>query len=175
MAVIPLCTAPHACLSTPTQAVDKIDKDILKLLDDMLDTMHANNGIGLAANQVGISKRIAVIDLDEDPSHMDHPRPLKLINPELVWASKESEPLDQGCLSVPEHLCTVKRPKEVKVKYLDEFGTQREIHGVGLMAHCLQHEIDHLNGTLIIDYLSRLKKQMALRRLVKINKRADQE
>ena len=173
MAVLALCTAPNSCLSTPTKTVAKIDKDILKLLDDMLDTMKANNGIGLAANQVGIAKRLAVIDLDDDPSQTGHPQPLKLINPELVWTSKENVPLEQGCLSVPEQCCEVERPKEVKVKYTDEKGQTQEILGVGLMAHCLQHEIDHLDGKLIIDYLSQLKKKMVVRKLLKLQKRSD--
>lgn len=172
MSVLPLCLAPNPCLSTPTKKVAKIDKETLKLLGDLLDTMRANNGIGLAANQVGISKRLAVIDLDDDPSHVDHPRPLKLINPEVIWASKEKEPLDQGCLSVPEQCCEVTRPKEVKVKYTDEKGNTQEIHGLGLMAHCLQHEIDHLDGKLIIDHLSQLKKKLALRKLSKYHKRS---
>ncbi|MEN8236263.1 MAG: peptide deformylase [Pseudomonadota bacterium] len=173
MSVLPLCTAPHPCLVTPTQKVTNIDKEILKLLDDMLDTMHENDGIGLAANQVGISKRLAVIDLGDEPSHTNHPRPLKLINPQLIWAAKEKVPLEQGCLSVPEHCCEVIRPKEVKVKYTNEKGSEQEIHGTGLMAHCLQHEIDHLEGKLIIDYLSQLKKKMALRRLSKLRKQSE--
>ncbi len=167
MAKIPLCYAPHPCLSTPTKPVQQIDSDILALLDEMLATMYAHEGIGLAANQVGVDKRLAVIDLGSNPAHKNHPRPLKLINPEIIWASEDSEPLQQGCLSVPGHYCDITRAKEVRIRYTDEFGKTQEIHGVGLMAHCLQHEMDHLNGRLIIDYLSKLKRQLAIRKVAK--------
>jgi len=173
MAVLPLCTAPHPCLSTATEFVESIDDDILQLLEDMVATMYANNGIGLAANQIGVAKRLAVIDLDEDLSQANLPQPLKLINPQLIWASPQRECLVQGCLSVPEQYCEITRSVEVRVKYIDESGNTKEIHGKGLMAHCLQHEIDHLDGTLIIDHLSPLKRKMALSKLAKIRNRSE--
>ncbi len=167
MTVLPLCIAPDPKLATKCTPVTKVDDEIRQLLDDMLETMYANDGVGLAANQVGITKRIAVMDLadiEEDP------QPIKMINPEIIWTSEEQVPMPQGCLSVPEHFDSVTRPEKVKAKYLDENGNPQEIEADGFLAVCIQHEVDHLNGILYIDHLSSLKRKLIMRKVRKKHK-----
>ena len=167
MTVLNLTIAPDSCLSTKCEKVDEITDEIRTLLDDMLETMHANHGCGLAANQVGINKQLVVIDISDNE---EEPQPIKLINLELLWASEEKEPFGQGCLSVPFHSSNIVRSKRVKVRYMDETGKTQEIEAEGYLAHCLQHEIDHINGTLIIDHISSLKRKMAIRKIAKAQK-----
>lgn len=143
--------------------VEKIDENIINTLDIMLDTMYKNRGIGLAANQIGLSKRMVVIDLQEN----DEKNPIYLINPEIVWKSEETCVDEEGCLSVPFAKADVKRFKQVKVKYLDKEGKEQLVEADGLFAVCLQHEIDHLNGILYIDYLTKLKRDNIIRKIKK--------
>ena len=136
-------------------------------MDDMLETMYDAPGIGLAAIQVGVPKRLLVLDVARE----DEPRkPQYFVNPEIVWVSDEDVSAEEGCLSVPEHYADVERPAEVKVRYLDYDGAAQEIHADGLLAVCLQHEIDHLDGILFIDKLTALKRNMILRKLLKLKK-----
>jgi peptide deformylase len=139
---------------------------------DMLETMYAAPGIGLAAPQVGVGLRVIVLDVAREG---EPKAPMKLANPEIVWASDDDASYEEGCLSVPEHYAEVVRPRAVKVRYLDEGGAAREIEAEGLLATCLQHEIDHLDGILFLDHLSALKRNMILRKLLKEKKRGDEK
>ncbi len=167
MALLPIIVAPDPRLKVKAKPVAKVDDRIRKLLDDMVETMHAAPGIGLAAPQVGETLRILVIDLakDDEPS-----KPMKFVNPEIVWASDDQKPWEEGCLSLPDQFAEVERPSEVKVRYLDETGAKQELHATGLMAVCLQHEMDHLEGVLFVDHISALRRNMILRKLVKTKK-----
>lgn len=163
MALLEILEAPDPRLSTVCRPVERIDADLLRLLDDMLETMYAAPGIGLAAPQVGQLVRACVIDLGK-PEERD---PMFLINPEATWRSDESVVEEEGCLSLPEHFGQVPRPDQVRVRFLDRAGTQREVEGQGLLARCLQHEIDHLDGILFVDHLSTLRRTLILRKLQK--------
>jgi len=167
MAFLPILTAPDPLLKRTSQPVDRVDGDIRRLTDDMLATMYAAPGIGLAAVQVGVLKRVIVIDIAREG---EPPAPLRLVNPEVVWVSDEDAKYDEGCLSVPEHYAEVRRPAEAKVRYLDLEGEIRELHATGFLATVVQHEIDHLDGILFIDHLSQLKRNMILRKLLKAKK-----
>jgi peptide deformylase len=171
MALLPILTAPHPVLKQPAQPVAVVDDRLRQLMEDMLETMYAAPGIGLAAPQVGVSQRVIVVDVAEKGS----PRqPLRLVNPELIWVSDEDSTYQEGCLSVPEHYGDVVRPAAIRVRYCDETGATRELAADGLLATCIQHEIDHLDGILFIDHLSALKRNMILRKLLK-NKRLSAE
>jgi peptide deformylase len=170
MALLPILTAPDPRLKKKAQPVEKVDDGIRQLMADMLETMYAAPGIGLAAPQVGVGQRVLVLDVAREG---EPPNPLKIVNPEIVWASDDDAAYEEGCLSVPEHYAEVVRPRAVKVRYLDEAGAQREIEAEGLLATCLQHEIDHLDGVLFIDHLSALKRNMILRKLLKEKKAAE--
>ena len=166
MALLDILEAPDPRLSTVCQPVERIDADLLRLLDDMLETMHASPGIGLAAPQVGHLKRACVIDLGKDAGRA----PLFLINPEVTWQSDAIAVEEEGCLSLPEQFGQVARAQQVRVSFLDRTGARREVEGEGLLARCLQHEIDHLNGVLFIDHISRLKRDMVVRKFRKMAK-----
>ena len=167
MALLSIIVAPDPRLKVKAKPVARVDDRIRKLLDDMVDTMHAAPGIGLAGPQVGEALRLLVIDIAKDGEPSD---PRKFINPEIVWASDDKLLWEEGCLSLPDHFAEVERPKEVKVRYLDEKGAKQEIHAKGLLAICLQHEMDHLDGVLFVDYISALRRNMILRKLVKSKK-----
>lgn len=167
MALLPIIVAPDPRLKIKAKKVAKVDDKIRKLLSDMVDTMHAAPGIGLAAPQVGADLRLIVIDVAGDG---DEPEPQKFVNPEIVWASPETQPWEEGCLSLPEQFADVERAKEIKVSYLDETGAKKELHATGLQAICLQHEMDHLDGVLFVDHISTLRRNMILRKLVKYKK-----
>jgi len=167
MAILPILTAPDPLLKRTSQPVDRVDGDLRRLTDDMLETMYRAPGVGLAAPQVGVLKRVIVVDIARD----DEPRaPLRLFNPEVVWVSDEDAKYEEGCLSVPEHYAEVTRPAEAKVRYIDVENEIRELHATGFLATVVQHEIDHLDGVLFIDHLSQLKRNMILRKLVKARK-----
>ena len=170
MAVLTILTAPDPRLKIKAAPVQAVDDDLRKLMDDMVQTMYAAKGIGLAATQVGVNKRIVVMDLahDGEPPQVRH-----YVNPELIWVSDEKEVFNEGCLSVPDQYDDVERPARVKARFLDYNGQPQEIEADGLLADCLQHEIDHLNGVLFIDHLSRLKRSMILKRLEKIRRFAN--
>jgi peptide deformylase len=164
MAILPLVKAPDPRLKAKTAPVKDIDGKLKRFMDDMLETMKDAKGIGLAANQVGVLKRVAVIDLDPGGAKS---QPYYLVNPRIVETSSELATYNEGCLSVPDFWEDVKRPAKLTVEYEDEKGKTQVIQADGLMATCLQHEIDHLNGMLFIDHLSRLKRSMALRKSAK--------
>src|SRR5579862_2117300 len=164
MAILPIIAAPDPRLQRQAKPVEKVDASVRKLMDDMLETMYAAPGIGLAAPQVGVLKRVIVVDCAKAE---EKPQPYKLANPEILWQSEELLTNNEGCLSLPEHYADVTRPAEVKVRYLDEQNEIRELHAKGLLATCIQHEIDHLEGTLFVDHISALKRNIILRKLVK--------
>ncbi|MGE0717071.1 MAG: peptide deformylase [Alphaproteobacteria bacterium] len=170
MATMPILVAPDPRLKVKAKPVETVDESTRTLMDDMLETMYAAPGIGLAAPQVGVAKRVIVLDLARE----GEPRqPMRFVNPEIVWASDEDAEHNEGCLSVPEHYADVVRPAEVKVRFLDEKGERREVHATDLLATCLQHEIDHLDGILFIDHISALRRNMILRKLLKARRTED--
>lgn len=164
MTVLPLVIAPDDRLKIPSEPVRNIDNAIRTLLNDMLDTMYANEGIGLAAVQVGVHKRMIVIDIGVREGKRT---PIKLINPEIIELSKEASVYNEGCLSFPDQFSQVERPAKVSVRYTDEQGVSRDLHANGILATCLQHEIDHMNGIVFVDHISSLKRDMILRKLKK--------
>jgi peptide deformylase len=167
MAILPIITAPDPRLAKKAKPVAKVDASVRKLMDDMLETMYDAPGIGLAAPQVGALLRVIVVDCAKDG---DKPEPYRIANPEILWTSDESVTYNEGCLSLPEHYADVVRPAEVKLRYLDEQNEIRELHAKGLLATCIQHEIDHLEGTLFVDHISALKRSMILRKLTKLKR-----
>jgi len=167
MAKRTILTAPDPRLKEVAKDVEKVDGEIRRLADDMLDTMYDAEGIGLAATQIGVALRVVVMDLAQKEGKNE---PQVFINPKITWASEEIETFEEGCLSVPDIWDEVKRPAKVRCDYLDRDGQPQSVEADGLLADCLQHEIDHLNGMLFIDHLSRLKRSMALKKLAKAKK-----
>ena len=164
MSLRQILTEPNKILREKSLFVEKIDEDLQKLMDDMLETMYAAPGIGLAAIQVGIPKRVIVLDI----AQKDGPRnPMFFINPEITERSKNNLTYEEGCLSVPGQFADIDRPDKCHIKYLDYHGQPKEIKAEGMLATCIQHEIDHLEGILFIDYLSKLKKSMIVKKLSK--------
>lgn len=169
MAIRPILILPDPRLRQVSEPVKAIDGDIRRLIDDMFDTMYDAPGIGLAAIQVGVPKRVVVADLakkDEPPARQ------AFINPEILESSEELSLYEEGCLSIPEIHEDVERPARVRVRYLDHDGKPQEVEAEGLLATCLQHEIDHLNGVLFIDHISKLKRDRTLKKFVKAAKRS---
>ncbi|MGQ9365545.1 peptide deformylase [Azospirillum sp. ST 5-10] len=164
MATLPILIAPDPRLKQKAKPVDAVDARIAKLMDDMLETMYDANGIGLAAPQVGVLERVIVVDVHERD---EPPSPLQMANPEIVWSSDEIVPCEEGCLSIPDQYAEVMRPKAVRVRYLDKRNEVQELAADGMLGVCIQHEIDHLNGTLFVDRLSLLKRNMIMRKLQK--------
>jgi peptide deformylase len=169
MAIRKIVTIPDPVLKQVSKPVEAVDDALRTLMNDMLETMYDAPGIGLAAIQVGEPLRVLVMDLaGEDEA----PAPRYFVNPEIVWQSEELASYQEGCLSVPEQFADVDRPAEVRVTFLDYDGQPQEIHATGLLATCIQHEMDHLNGILFIDHLSRMKRDMIVRKLSKARKAA---
>ncbi len=164
MAKLDIIIAPDPRLKLACAPVAKVDAALRKLMDDMLETMYAAPGIGLAAPQVGVTKRIIVVDA---AAKGEPPQPYRMANPEIVWASDEDNTYNEGCLSLPEHYADVVRPKAVRVRYLDHENELRELAADRLLATCVQHEMDHLDGILFVDHISALKRNMILRKLLK--------
>jgi peptide deformylase len=164
MAIKTILTEPNKILRQISNPVDHVGEEEQKLMDDMLETMYAAPGIGLAAIQIGIPKRIIIMDISREKENKN---PLHFINPEIVWKADEDIVYEEGCLSVPNQFAEINRPKECHVKYLDYFGQPQLLKAEGLLATCIQHEIDHLEGILFIDYLSKLKKTMIIKKLSK--------
>jgi peptide deformylase len=164
MALLPIITAPDPRLKVKARPVTAVDGKIRRLMDDMLETMYGSIGIGLAAPQVGETSRVIVIDVAREG---EKPQPLKLANPEILWRSDELMTCNEGCLSLPEHYAEVTRPERIRLRYLDYQNEIREMEASGLLATCLQHEIDHLDGILFVDHISSLKRGMILRKLAK--------
>jgi peptide deformylase len=172
MTVRTILTAPDPTLAKVSKPVARVDDAVRRLMDDMLETMVAADGIGLAAPQIGVLKRVIVIDVSRKGAEM---KPLKLANPEIIDASDDDILYEEGCLSVPEHYAEVTRPARVTVRYLDEQNEIRELKAEGVLSVCIQHEIDHLDGVLFIDRISSLRRSMILRKLVKARKQAATE
>jgi peptide deformylase len=172
MALRDIIILPDKRLRQVSKPVAKIGDDVRQLVADMFQTMYEAPGIGLAAIQVGVPSRVVVMDLSKRETEAE---PKVLINPEITWWSEEKSPYEEGCLSIPEVHEDVERPARVKVKYLDLDGTAHEEDAEGLFATCIQHEVDHLNGVLFIDHISRLKRDRIIKKFTKAAKRAEKE
>lgn len=174
MSVLPILEIPDPRLRDVAVPVETVDDDVRRLIDDMFDTMYDARGIGLAATQVGVTRRVVVIDLQEGEDADGKPvrDPHAFVNPEVVWASEELTKYNEGCLSIPEQYAEVERPARCRVTWLDRDGKAHEEEMDGLMATCMQHEIDHLNGVLFIDHISRLKRDMIVKKLNKMRRAA---
>lgn len=169
MAKLKVYEYPHPVLKQKAEKVGGVDDEMRKFLDDMLETMYAENGCGLAAPQVGVSKRVVVIDIAHEG---EEPNPLYMVNPEIIWKSEEKEVCEEGCLSLPTLRAEVERPASVRIKYLDYNGDECELCAKDFLAVAVQHELDHLDGVLYIDHVSRLKRQMLIKKLNKIRSEA---
>ena len=170
MAKKQILTIPDPLLRKVSEPVTSVNTEVKNLMDDMLETMYAAPGIGLAAVQVGVLKRIIVIDLSKDGQKKD---PLFIVNPQITFKSDELISYEEGCLSIPNQFAEVKRPSSCKVNFLDYNGKKREMNADGLLATCIQHEVDHLNGVLFIDHLSKLKKDIIIKKTKKQRKEID--
>ncbi|WDI32851.1 peptide deformylase [Hyphococcus flavus] len=164
MAIRPIITAPDPLLREVSKPVDKVDDELRSLMDDMLETMYDAPGIGLAAIQIGVPKRVIVMDLAGED---EEPEPRYFVNPEILDPSEDMRLYEEGCLSVPEFFDEVERPARCRVKYLDYDGNEQILDAEGMLAVCIQHEMDHLEGVLFIDHLSRLKRERILKKLKK--------
>ncbi len=171
MTVLPIIVAPDPRLKIKATPVDAVDDDVRQLMDDMLDSMYAAHGIGLAAPQVGDTRRVIVVDVAREN---EDPQPMCLANPQIVAVSDNDREHEEGCLSLPDHYAAVVRPDQVRIRYLDRDNDIREIEAEGMLATCIQHEIDHLDGLLFVDHVSALKRNMILRKLQKAKKLATQ-
>ena len=164
MTRLAILTIPDPVLRAKAAPIERVDDDLRRLADDMLETMYAAPGIGLAAPQVGVSRRLVVLDTAPDGEER---RPLVLINPEIVTLGEERRVYEEGCLSIPDIKVEIERPGSLTVRYLDRNGAPQQLAADGLLATAIQHEVDHLDGRLIIDFLSRLKRDMIVRRFRK--------
>jgi len=164
MALLPIITAPDPRLKIKALPVAAVDNKVRRLMDDMLETMRQAIGVGLAAPQVAVAKRVIVLDVAREG---EKPQPMMLANPEILWRSPELTTGSEGCLSLPEHYAEVTRPEKIRLRYLDYENELREIEASGLLATCVQHEIDHLDGVLFVDHISMVKRGMILRKLAK--------
>jgi len=169
MTIKPLIILPDPLLRQVSKPIERVDADFQRLADDMLETMYDAPGIGLAAIQIGVPRRMLVIDVSREG---EDKQPLVFVNPEIVVSSDERSVYEEGCLSIPDYYAEVERPATVIVKYLDRDGKEQTVEADGLLATCLQHEIDHLNGVLFIDHISRLKRDMVIKKFTKAAKSA---
>tara|TARA_S200000501_G_scaffold361598_1_gene390088 strand:+ start:573 stop:1097 length:525 start_codon:yes stop_codon:yes gene_type:complete len=167
MSIKEIKTLPDKILREQSKTVDKVDGEVRKLMDDMLQTMYAAPGIGLAAIQIGIPKRVVVMDLSKDKEKKN---PFYFVNPEIIWKSENLVSYEEGCLSIPNQFAEIDRPDKCHVKFLNYQGKEELVKAEGLFSTCIQHEVDHLNGVLFIDYLSKLKKNMIIKKLSKQKK-----
>jgi len=165
MTIKPLIILPDPLLRQQSKPVETVDSEIQRLADDMLETMYDAPGIGLAAIQIGVARRMLVIDLSRDD---EENKPQVFINPEILKVSDEVSTYEEGCLSIPDYYAEVERPASLTVGYVDRDGKQQTVEADGLLATCLQHEIDHLNGVLFIDHISRLKRDMVIKKFTKL-------
>ena len=181
MALKQILTEPNSILRMKSLLVDKVDIELQKLMDDMLETMYAAPGIGLAAIQVGVPKRVIVLDIKwrdklestNDKKYEERKNPMCFVNPEIIAKSTNNSIYEEGCLSVPGQFAEIARPDKCHVKYLDYYGQPKEFVAEGMLATCIQHEMDHLEGILFIDYLSKLKKSMIVKKLTKQKEQLD--
>jgi peptide deformylase len=165
MSLLPIITLPDPLLRKTSAPIEKVDAELLKLADDMLETMYEAPGIGLAAIQVGVPKRLIVLDVSDDE---DNPQPLTLFNPEILKLGEATRVHEEGCLSIPDFRLEIERPASLTLGYVDRQGKPQQLVAEGLLATAIQHEVDHLNGKLIIDFLSRLKRDMVVRKFKKV-------
>lgn len=172
MTIRSLVILPDSQLRLLSKPVAGVDKEVHKLVDDMFQTMYDAPGIGLAAIQVGVPLRVVTMDVSKRD---DKQEPMALLNPEIVWRSEEKREMEEGCLSIPEYYETVERPDRVRLKYRDIDFKEHEIEADGVLATCIQHEVDHLNGVLFIDYLSKLKRDRVMKRYAKLARMKDDE
>jgi peptide deformylase len=179
--ILPIITAPDRRLKVKSQPVAAVDDDVRRLLDDMVETMRAAPGIGLSAIQVGVPKRVVVVELDESEplaseqtaaqEKRDAPRTTRyLVNPEITWSSEKVVFCEEGCLSLPDQYADIERPADIVVKFLDRDGKPQELKASGMLSRCIQHELDHLDGVLLVDRLSAVRRHMILRKLAKARK-----
>ena len=181
MALREILTAPNKLLREKSLVVEEVDEDLQKLMNDMLETMYAAPGIGLAAIQIGVPKRVIVLDIGwrdksentSEEKQVERKNPMYFINPEIITKSKNNSTYEEGCLSVPGQFAEIDRPDKCHIKYLDYYGQPKELVAEGMLATCIQHEIDHLEGILFIDYLSKLKKTMIIKKLSKQKGKSD--
>ncbi len=162
MAILRILEVPHPLLKRRAAPVEQIDEEIRQLVRDMFETMYAAPGIGLAAPQVGVGKRLCIVDVSEEKN-----APLCLVNPHITWRSENLVTAEEGCLSLPDQYAEVTRPDAVELVFQDETGAERKLRAEGLLARCIQHEVDHLDGILFIDHISALKRNMILRKMAK--------
>jgi peptide deformylase len=183
MSVIPIIEIPDPILRAQSAPVERVDDEVKRLIEDMFETMYAAPGIGLAAVQVAVPRRLLVIDLQEPDTDVEVPEgeeppskrdPRVFINPEILYRSEARKTYNEGCLSIPEQYAEIERPDIVRARWTDENGKEREGEFGGLMSVCLQHEVDHLNGILFIDHLSRLKRDMVVKKVIKARKEREQ-
>jgi len=181
MALREILTEPNKLLREKSLVVESIDEDLQKLMNDMLETMYAAPGIGLAAIQIGVPKRVIVLDIEwrdkseitNDDKQVERKNPMYFVNPEIITKSENNLTYEEGCLSVPGQFAEIVRPDKCHVKYLDYYGQPKELVAEGMLATCIQHEMDHLEGILFIDYLSKLKKSMIVKKLIKQKEQID--
>ena len=181
MALREILTEPNELLRKKSLTVEKVDKDLQKLMDDMLETMYAAPGIGLAAIQVGVPKRVIVLDIGlrnesettNNEKQVVKKNPMFFVNPEIITKSINNSTYEEGCLSVPGQFAEIERPDKCHIKYLNYYGESKELVAEGMLATCIQHEMDHLEGILFIDYLSKLKKSMIVKKLTKQKEQLD--
>ena len=164
MAILSIITAPDPRLKVKAKTVARVDQRVKRLMADMIETMYQAPGIGLAAPQVGQALRVIVVDCAREG---EKPQPYKIANPQILWRSDELMTVQEGCLSLPEHYADVERPSAIRLRYLDEENEVRELDAKGLLATCIQHEMDHLEGVLFVDHISSLKRSIILRKLAK--------
>ncbi len=167
MSKLDIITLPDRKLRMKSAPVERVDDELRRFLDDMLETMYEAPGIGLAAIQVGVPRRMVTVDVARREDEEAEPNPFFLINPEILWKSDELAIHEEGCLSIPEYYAEVERPAAVRVRYLDRDGKPQEMEADSILAVCIQHEIDHLDGTLFIDHLSKLKRDMVIKKFAK--------
>jgi len=181
MALREILTEPNKLLREKSLTVESVDEDLQKLMNDMLETMYAAPGIGLAAIQIGVPKRVIVLDIGwrdkpestSDEKQVERKNPMYFVNPEIITKSENNSTYEEGCLSVPGQFAEIVRPDKCYVKYLDYYGQPKELAAEGMLATCIQHEMDHLEGILFIDYLSKLKKSMIVKKLIKQKEQID--
>ncbi len=170
MSLRPIIILPDHRLRVVARPVSAVDASVRALMDDMLDTMYDAPGIGLAATQIAVDQRVIVLDVAKRKDEQASSSPMCFANPEILWSSEEVSTYEEGCLSIPEYYEEVERPARVRVGYLDREGRRQEIEADGILATCLQHEIDHLNGVLFIDHISRLKRERVIKKFIKTAK-----
>ena len=170
MAIRPIIIAPDPRLKVACAAVARVDEDVRSLMDDLVETMRAANGLGLAAPQVGVARRVIVVDPAKGDAESE---PLRMASPEILWASDQPFTYEEGCLSLPDHFAEVTRPERIRVRFLDAGNGVRELDAEGVLAVCIQHEMDHLDGVLFVDHISGLKRNIILRKLAKTKRQKE--